>query len=138
MAYPRSPYDQEGDLYYFPRMIDKIRLHIKGQLPEDYHEQYGNGFDARCCAFLKVDHTRLIQLVKAAKTDSEILAYCFENGRRPTEGDILMFNDFMSKRGWRDGASDYIAEIKAESAAYDSGRIQTFFDIIECDEDRLK
>jgi len=138
MVYPRSPYDREGELYYFPRMIDKVRLHLKGQLTEDYHKQYGNGFDVRCCAFLGVDHTDLIQQVQDGKSDPEILARCFESGRRPTEGDILMFNDFMSKRGWRDDASDYIAEIKEENAAYHRNDIQTFFDMIECDEDRLK
>ncbi|MGA1198685.1 MAG: DUF5069 domain-containing protein [Candidatus Latescibacterota bacterium] len=138
MAYPRSPYDQEGGIYYFPRMIDKIRLHLKGDLPEDYHEQFGNGFDGRCCSFLQVNHTDVIEQVKAGKSDAEVLAWCFENGHHANEGDILMFNDFMSKRGWRDSASDYIAEIKAKHNISDRDNVQTFFDLIELDEDRLK
>jgi hypothetical protein len=27
---PRSPYDVVGGLVYFPRMLDKIRLHARG------------------------------------------------------------------------------------------------------------
>lgn len=138
MAYPRSPYDQEGGMYYFPRMIDKIRLHLKGELPEDYHEQFGNGFDGRCCNFLKVNHADLVEQVKAGKNDADVLTWCFENGHQISEGDILMFNDFMSKRGWRDNASDYIAEIKKEHNLADRDDVQTFFDLIELDEDRLK
>ena len=137
MAYPRSPYDQEGGMYYFPRMIDKIRLHLKGELSEDYHEQFGKGFDGRCCSFLKVKHSDLIQQVKAGKSDAEVLAWCFENGHHASEGDILMFNDFMSKRGWRDNASDYIAEIKTKNNIANRDDVQTFFDLIELDEDRL-
>lgn len=137
MAYPRSPYDQEGGLYYFPRMLDKIRLHLKNELAEDYHEQFGNGFDGRCCAFLKVTHADVIEQVKAGKSDAEVLAWCLETGHRVDEKDIMLFNDFMSKRGWRDSASDYIAEIKAKHNMSDRDDIQTFFDLIELDEDRL-
>ncbi|MBT3605781.1 MAG: DUF5069 domain-containing protein [Candidatus Latescibacteria bacterium] len=137
MAYPRSPRDQERDMYYFPRMTDKIRLHLKGELDEDYLEQFGNGFDGRCCAFLKVDHADVIAQVKAGKSDTEVLTWCFESGHSATEDDILMFNAFMSKRGWRDDTSDYIAEIKARNNISDRDDIQTFFDLIEADEERI-
>jgi len=137
MPYPRSPYDQEGGMYYFPRMLDKIRLHLKGELSEDYHEQFGNGFDGRCCSFLKVSHADVLEQVKAGKSDAEVLAWCYETGHKADDSDILLFNDFMSKRGWRDNASDYIAEIKAKSNISDRDDVQTFFDLIELDEGRL-
>ena len=136
MPYPRSPSDQEGGLYYFPRMIDKIRLHLKEDLPDDYRKQFGNGFDARCCSFLRVNHADLIQQVQNGKNDAEILAWCFDNGRHASEDDILMFNDFLSKRGWRDSASDYVSEIKSAHNISDRDDIQTFFDLIEIDEGR--
>ena len=34
---PRSPYDMVGGVIYFARMLDKIRLHASGLLPEAYH-----------------------------------------------------------------------------------------------------
>ena len=138
MPYPRSPQDQEGGMYYFPRMIDKIRLHLKDELTDDYHEQFGNGFDDKCCTFLKVNHADVIEQVKVGKSDAEVLAWCLDNGHAATEYEIQMFNAFMSKRGWRDSASDYIAEIKAKHNISDRDDVQTFFDLIELDEDRLK
>lgn len=54
MKYPRSPYDQEGGLVYFPRMLDKIRLKQSGDLSEDYVNNLGKGFDSQCCGFLGV------------------------------------------------------------------------------------
>ena len=57
--WPRSPYDREGGLVYFPRMVEKIRLHQRGELPADYHANLGAGFDRSCCDFLQVDHGAL-------------------------------------------------------------------------------
>ena len=137
MAYPRTPYDQEGGMYYFPRMLDKIRLHLKNELSEDYHQQFGNGFDGRCCTFLNVNHADVIEQVKTGKNDADILAWCFENGHAADENDINLFNAFMSKRGWRDETSEYVAEIKAKNNISNRDDIQTFFDLIEADEGRL-
>ena len=42
----RSPYLKVGRLVYFGRMLDKIRLHAAGKLPEaDYGANLGKGFD---------------------------------------------------------------------------------------------
>ena len=39
----RSPSEKVGGLFYFRRMLDKIRLHAKGELPSDYHANLGKG-----------------------------------------------------------------------------------------------
>ena len=52
----RSPSEKVGGLFYFGRMLDKIRLHAKGELPSDYHANLGKGFDEKCVKFL---HRRL-------------------------------------------------------------------------------
>jgi gluconokinase len=135
MAYPRSPNDREGGLVYFPRMLNKMRLHLKGELTEDYHRLRGNGFDAACCGFLGVNYDDVLQQVENGKEDAEALTWCFENGREPREQDINMFNDYMSKRGWRDGASERLAEIASNFSNADN--IHTFFDLIEADEERM-
>src|SRR6202023_3309403 len=51
----RSPYVKTGGLYYFARMIDKVRLHAASRLPGDYQKVLGLGFDGRTCRFLRVD-----------------------------------------------------------------------------------
>ena len=35
-TYPKSPKDMTKGMMYFPRMLDKIRLHARGELHEDY------------------------------------------------------------------------------------------------------
>ena len=137
MAYPRSPYDQEGGINYYPRMLDKIRMNLKGELSEGYHGNLGGGFDARCCKFLRVNYEDVVAQVKTGASDAEVLAWCFVNGRSIDEDDILLFSNFMSKRGWRDDASEYIEEIKTKLAQANRDDIQTFFDLIEADEERI-
>src|SRR5438094_545612 len=101
----RSCYDQIGGIVYFGRMLDKIRLHAAGKLPTEYHESLGTGFDARCCNFLGVKHEDVVTRAKLGGTEEDILHWCFENGRRPSDEDIEIWNDFMRKRGWRDAAA---------------------------------
>ncbi len=40
-TYPKSPKEITKDMMYFPRMLDKIRLHQRGELHEDYHKNFG-------------------------------------------------------------------------------------------------
>jgi hypothetical protein len=39
--YPKSPKEMTRGMIYFPRMLDKIRLHARGELHEDYHKNFG-------------------------------------------------------------------------------------------------
>jgi len=38
-------YERTSGMFYFARMCSKIRLHAAGQLPEDYFDMLGHGFD---------------------------------------------------------------------------------------------
>src|SRR6184192_3373897 len=85
---PRSPSEKVGGLFYFGRMLDKIRQHAKGELPSDYHANLGKGFDEKCVKFLHVNYDDLVERVKQGGTDEGILKWCFDAGRRPTDDDI--------------------------------------------------
>ena len=101
----RSPSEKLGGLFYFGRMLDKIRLHAKGELPPDYHANLGKGFDEKCANFLRINYDQLVERVNRSGTDEEILHWCLESGRRPDETDIYVWNEFMRKRGWNDEVS---------------------------------
>jgi hypothetical protein len=133
---PRSPYDREGGLVYFPRLVQKIRLHQRGELPTDYHANLGRGFDQRCCEFLHVDYADLAEQVQAGRSDAEVLAWCFEQGRCPTKGEIFMWNEYLRKCGWHDEYSERL-KMRLEGLGM-AGRmdVQTMFDLIEVDEGR--
>ena len=133
----RSPREQVSGLVYFGRMLDKIRLHTEGKLPADYAPNLGGGFDERCVLFLHVEYPQVVERVKQGGTDEELLAWCFEHGRKPTDEEVMVWNAFMSKRGWRDEASARLQQRLPEYGLTGRADIQTFFDVIDADEGRL-
>jgi gluconokinase len=138
----RSPSEQVNGLVYFGRMLDKMRLAAAGKLPVGWQAMRGTPnpvtFDARCCRFLGIDYAALEnEALKADKTDAELLEWAFQQGRRPSEEDIEIWNAFMSKRGWRDAATQRLNERLAEIGLA-PGSVQTMFEFIDLDEGRLK
>jgi gluconokinase len=131
---PRSPYEKVAGVVYFGRMLDKIRLHARGELPEDYHPNLGRGFDGECLTFLNVGYADLRERVVAGGTDEEILEWCFTHSRRPSAGEIEIFNGFMQKAGWRDATSERLA-VLLRQGGYDP-MCATRFDFLELDEGR--
>jgi len=132
----RSPHDTVGGIVYFGRMIDKIRLHAAGQLPADYIENLGGGFDERILNFLRVSYADVVRETLTGKSDEEVLAWCLENGRQPLEEEIEVWNEFMRKRGWNDAATERLVFRKAEGGYEKRDDIQTMFDYIDLDEGR--
>ena len=133
----RSPSEKVGGLFYFGRMLDKIRLHAKEELPQDYHANLGKGFDEKCANFLRISYDQLVERVKCGGTDEEILQWCFENGRGPNENEVYVWNEFMRKRGWNDEVSKILERRKTEAGMSDRSDIQTSFQFIDADEGRL-
>jgi len=134
----RSPRAQVGGLVYFGRMLDKIRLHAEGKLPADYVPNLGVGFDERCVRFLHIDYADLVARVKAGGSDEDLLAWCHEQGRKPTDEEVMVWNAFMSKRGWNDEGSARLKErIPQHEGLAGRTDIATFFDLIDADEGRL-
>jgi gluconokinase len=132
----RSPAAQVGGLVYFGRMLDKIRVHARGELPSDYQANLGKGFDGSCTSFLRIDYGELVARVLRGGSDEEILAWCFENGRRPSDDEVFVWNEFMRKRGWRDDVSPMLVRRKNEVRMADRAEICTMFDFIDADEGR--
>jgi hypothetical protein len=137
----RSPSHQVNGLVYFGRMLDKIRLHAQGKLPEGWAALRGtpspNTFDARCCRFLGIEYTAIESETLKGGTDEELLAWAFRNGRKPTDDEIEIWNAFMTKRGWRDAATQRLHERLAE-IVLPPGTVETMFEFIDLDEGRLK
>jgi gluconokinase len=131
---PRSGYETVGGIMMFGRTLDKIRLHQSGLLPTDYN--LGHGLDGRICRFLNVDYQFLVTETLKGKPDGEVLNECFRTGKRPSEEEILIFNHFLMKRGWRDDASEWLVEQKQKAGFAGRDEIQTAFDFHDADEGR--
>jgi hypothetical protein len=135
----RSPYELVGGVVYFARMIDKIRLHAAGLLPAEYQPLLGaanpRSFDARCCRFLQIDYRALASTTNQGGTDEAIFQWACAHGRKPSEKEVEVWNDFMQRRGWRDESSGRLREQAMRSGIKDR-LVPTFFDYLDADEGR--
>ena len=136
MTFPCSPRLEINGLIYLPRLCDKIRLHMKGELAEDYHANLGGGMDLWTCQFLGVDYEALADQVRKGASDEEVHTWAMENGieRSPFEGQ--WWHSYMVNRGFRDDLAERLASRKQESGMSDREDIQSFMDYIDADEGR--
>ena len=136
---PCSDYVETQGLVYFARMLDKIRLHAQGLLPEDYFVGVDDDptlFDARCTRFLGVDYKELAIRTLQGGSDEEILEWCFKRGRKPSDEEIAIWNAFLLKRGWRDEASADLQASKKRAGWENRDDIQTWVDLHDAEEAR--
>ena len=136
----RSPHAKVGRLVFFGRMLDKIRLNAAGELPPAYCENLGdqsfpNVFDARCCRFLGVTHAAITERTLAGGSDEDVLAWAHETGGSRTDEQCEIWNAFMLKRGWRDGASALVQQ-RIQQFGLVGKPIETMFDVLDWDEGR--
>jgi gluconokinase len=134
-----SPYVRVGRIVYFARVLAKIRLHAAGALPvEEYAANLGNGFDGRCCTFLRIDYEELkARVLQGNETDEQLLAWAEARGGRRSDEECEIWNAFMMKRGFRDApaVAAVLARRIRESGLGDKS-ILTMFDYIDFDEGR--
>ncbi len=134
----RSPYDKTaGGLHHLGRMLDKIRLQLAGQLPEDFRRNYGLsvGLDGQLCGFLGVVHADVEARVREGGTDEEIAEWMFARGLRPNRTQAMVWNEHSRKLGWNDRISAYNAKVKQEPG-WEHLTAITSFDLIEQSEGR--
>lgn len=133
---PKSAYEKSGGMMYFPRMLDKIRLHAAGELRADFVENLGRRADGWCVGFLQVSYPALKEKVLAGCSDEEALRWCFAQGRTLNEVDLMLWNSFMTKLGWNDFYSTRLQQGKAESGLGKREDIVTMVEYFEVDEGR--
>lgn len=138
-TYPKGPKETVGGMMWLPRMLDKIRLHARGELHTDYHPNLGRAvaIDGRCLNFLRIKFEDLKKRVDQGGSDEEIQEWCYQTGRRLNEGDLEVWNGFVSKFGWKDRATAFLEKRKTEVGIPDRTDIETIPQLIDLDEERL-
>ena len=133
-----SDYVETSGINFFARMLDKIRLNAQGLLPDGYHLGFSDptSFDARFCRFWEVDYDQLAARTLEGGANEELLAWCFQGRKRPNEDQILVWNSFIIKRGWRDSGAPGLVVEKKLSGFADRDDIQTYVDLHDADEGR--
>lgn len=134
---PRSPYERLGGYVHLPRLIDKARLHRRGLL--DGYNYKTVGFDKHLLAFLKIDPDAFEKVANEREDDGAILAWVRQNGVSHAPEEIEQWNQAMISRHPDTAVKKarFIHFLK-EAGGDDRKDIQTYFDLIEFDEGRLK
>jgi Domain of unknown function (DUF5069) len=134
--FPSSAHQETNGIVHFARMLDKIRLNAGGDLPPGYFLGTADPtfFDARLVKFLGVDYEKIVRRTLEGGSNGEILEWCFQNGRKPSNEEILVWNQFLLKRGWRDESSGSLQSDKEKMGFGARSDIQTWVDLQDVDE----
>ncbi len=137
----RSPRETLGGYVILSRLIDKVRLHAQGSLPEDYVGQLlmpAPALDGRFLAFTGLDADRLKDAILSARTDDAVLAWVERHAHPHSDSE---------KRAWAQEIDAYRpspdrVQFRRErypevAARVDVGAISVF-DLIDLDEGRLR
>ena len=136
IIYPRSPREVMAGWVYLPRFVDKIRLHLAGELAPDYQENFTNGFDGAWLKAAGITAQDFIAVVKATITDGEVCDWVSKNVKK-TEAEKTAFRDFILNRGGEgEEMKARLEQRKAQAGLTHRADIQTFVDFIDADEKR--
>ncbi len=141
MQLPPSPREKLGGYVILPRLIEKVRLQDRGQLPPVYEpnllSESPMTLDGKFLAFTGLDREQLKQAILASESDASVLAWV-EGHAKPHSSD--------EKRRWAESIQSYrpdAARIQYRKELYpelavgvDFGALDVF-DLIDMDEGRL-
>jgi hypothetical protein len=137
IIYPRSPRETMCGWVYLPRFIDKIRLHLAGQLPADYQENFTKGFDGAWLKAAGVTAEIMIEVVRNSITDGQVADWV-ANHVKKSDAEKAAFRDFLLNRGKEGGeVTTRLNMRKKESGIEHRDDIQCFVDYIDADEKRI-
>ena len=68
------------------------------------------------CGMLGMAHTDLIEWMRSAGTDEEILEWCYARGTRLNRAQVHIWNEFSRKVGWNDRVTHFLSKVKEEDA----------------------
>ena len=83
--------------HYLPRYVDKIRLHLAGQLHADYIDNLGKGFDGVWLKAAGVTHDQFVAVVKNSLTDGQVCDWVRQNVQRSDAEKAAHWNDVLSR-----------------------------------------
>jgi hypothetical protein len=138
IIYPRSPRETMDGWHYLPRYIDKIRLHLAGQLHSDYTDNLGKGFDGMWLKAAGLTHEQFVEIVKNSLSDGEVFDWVRQNVKRTPAEKAAHWQDVLSRPLASDpSAQARLEKRKAESNLAHLTDLKTFVDYIDADEKRL-
>jgi gluconokinase len=137
IIYPRSPREMMDGWVHLPRFIDKIRLHLAGQLHSDYRDNFTKGFDGTWLKAAGVEADKMIEVVRQSITDGQVCDWVRQNVKK-TPDEKAAYNTFASTYGTQnEEVKARLAMRKKEGGFGNRDDVLTFFDLIDADEKRI-
>ena len=127
---PRSPRLKLGGYVILPRMLDKGRAEAAGKAGE---YKFACPLDQRFLSFTGVQAGDILGLLKAGKSDTEVLAWIREH-TNCTEPEIMVWSEFQTRRSPSDVESreHYNESIKKLAPKRDD--LTTWFDLLDLED----
>ena len=138
IIYPRSPRELMDGWHYLPRYVDKIRLHLAGQLHADYQDNLGKGFDGLWLKAAGLTHEQFVEVVKNSLTDGEVCDWVRKNVKKtPAEKDAHWQETISRPKPGDEAGQARLKMRKDQCGARHRDDVQTFVDVIDADEKRI-
>ncbi len=136
--FPRSPRETMCGWVHLPRYLDKIRLHLAGQLHPDYRENLGRGFDGQWLAAAGLTHAQMIEVVRQTITDGEVCDWVRGQVKKTDAQKAAHREEVLSFPRPDDAAMQDLLQLRKQQAGLaHRNDIKTFVDFIDADEGRI-
>ncbi|MBS0156964.1 MAG: DUF5069 domain-containing protein [Nitrospira sp.] len=135
----RSPRERLGGYVILPRLIDKVRLHAQGLLPEPYVPfllRPGLSLDGRFLAFTGLQREALRQAVLSNDDDEAILAWVTATALLHTSQEIEAWSDGLVRLQPDRALARLLGRLSPELAKQVEFTQHPLFDLIDMDERR--
>lgn len=135
----RSPRERLGGYVILPRLIDKVRLHAQGFLPEPYVPfllRPGLPLDGRFLAFTGLQREALRQAVLSNDDDEAILAWVTATALLHTSQEIEAWSDGLVRLQPDRALARLLGRLSPELAKQVEFTQHPLFDLIDMDERR--
>ncbi|HNA26178.1 MAG TPA: DUF5069 domain-containing protein [Nitrospira sp.] len=135
----RSPRERLGGYVILPRLIDKVRLHAQGLLPEPYVPfllRPGLPLDGRFLAFTGLQPEALRQAVLSNQDDQAILAWVTATALLHTSQEIEAWSDGLVRLQPDRALARLLGRLSPELANQVEFTQHPLFDLIDMDERR--
>ena len=131
-TYPRSVHEKLFGIVQLPRTIDKGKASAHGTLGE---YNYDCPMDKALFDFLGMNGDELLEVIKNAKSDAEIEAYCKPFVERKPPSEIERWNQEWLTRKAEGPSLEYFLKLRNEVAP-DRTDVTSWADLLDLDEKR--
>ena len=136
----RSSHESLGGYIVLPRLIDKVRLLAKGDLPEPYAANVLGAeytLDGRFLSFTGLDAEALRQAILSHRTDDEVLAWVQHHAKRATLSEIQAWAKEVDSYRPDAALVEYRRRLYPDLSARIDVTCLSVLDLIDIDEGRL-